>query len=197
MLENGHIAERGNYAELMAADSTFARLSREFGTGDLELEVAAKDDEEKTEDQDRAKGTGAGVAGPRQAGKALMQVEERAVGAVSRSTYFSFLRAANGVVTVPLLVSSLILMAATIGELKGFDAQPTLTSPLLSTLQHIPYLVAGREMGTVSVFLLGHLRGAWYRFGAVDISHGRRLGLAGHLSLYFSSFGRDSKCELP
>lgn len=99
----------------MAANSTFARLSRKFGTGDLEQESVSVEAEKK-EDQDRAEGVGAGAAGPRRTGKALMQVEERAVGAVSRSTYASFLRAANGVVTLPLLILSLVLMAATLGE---------------------------------------------------------------------------------
>jgi ATP-binding cassette, subfamily C (CFTR/MRP), member 1 len=103
----------------MAADSTFARLSREFGTGDVEPQPSAKDVDEEAQDRDPAKGAGAAAAGPPLAAKALMQVEERVVGAVSRSTYLSFLRAANGLVTAPLLVSSLVLMAATLGEFEA------------------------------------------------------------------------------
>lgn len=110
----------------MAAKSTFSRLAHEFGTGD-EKESTASDEEQaqgkaaeaqKQDDEDKAEAKGEGAArrsrGP---GKALMQVEERVVGNITGQTYRALFAAARGKTTVPLLVSSLILMSASQGEL--------------------------------------------------------------------------------
>lgn len=102
----------------MAANSAFARLSREFGSGD-EQEHASNEEEADEKKDDKAKATGEGAAGNRGPGKALMQVEERVVGAVAGSTYKAFLAAARGRTTVPLLAGSLILMSASQGNVSG------------------------------------------------------------------------------
>jgi hypothetical protein len=48
-----------------------------------------------------------------QAGKALMQTEERVTGSVSGRVYGQYIRAGDGVVLVPLLFLSLVLIQAT------------------------------------------------------------------------------------
>lgn len=133
-MENGAIVERGTYAELIADDGTFARLARDFGgnrdSADSETVMREKDvDVAKVVEEEEE----AGVAPKKQAG--MMQVEERATGAVSkgggsfhpvetllsltplspflsRSVYRSYLKAANGFFLVPLVALAAICMQA-------------------------------------------------------------------------------------
>ncbi|KAK4055919.1 hypothetical protein OIO90_003176 [Microbotryomycetes sp. JL221] len=113
VMDNGVIAEQGTYDQLMKDDSHFAKLAREFGTGDK------KDDETEGGDSvtadgtktDRAESDGQGK-GKKTAAKALMQVEERVLGRVQKSTYLGFLKAANGLVTGPLLLLTMSMMCA-------------------------------------------------------------------------------------
>lgn len=113
-MENGKIAEFGTYSELMEADSTFARLARDFGGETRQSEENENDGAAiKPSSSDQAEAAGAAGAGGERVvkeGKGLMQVEERVVGTLS--TYRSFLSAANGIVTVPLLLATLALMSA-------------------------------------------------------------------------------------
>lgn len=95
----------------MSADSTFARLARDFGSG--EQTENASDIPVATPTEAIASQPAEGL---RQT-KALMSVEERATGSVSGSTYASYLRAANGMVTATLLLITLALMAASMGTL--------------------------------------------------------------------------------
>lgn len=115
-MENGRIAEQGTYSELMAANSTFARLARDFGNGDAEVgdDDGATDDKSASKKTDMADAAGSGDERGAKGGKALMQVEERIVGGVAFSTYVSFLSAANGKITGPILLLTLILMAASL-----------------------------------------------------------------------------------
>jgi hypothetical protein len=50
-------------------------------------------------------------------------------------------------------------------------------------------------VGSITGILLGHLRRARHRFSALDVSHGRSLCMAGHVSFRHSSFGCHQECE--
>ncbi|KAG9092782.1 hypothetical protein FRC06_011800 [Ceratobasidium sp. 370] len=105
-MEDGRIAERGTYNELMAKNGAFARFQRQFGAREEAEEgreeegaiESAKAGEEKKEEK---RGTGPA--------KALMQVEERNTGAISGAAYADYFKAANGKILVPLLLLSILL----------------------------------------------------------------------------------------
>ena len=121
-LENGSIVERGSYAELMAANGSFARLSTEFGRvvddagveaeADVEAEGGKKDALKKADD-DKAMAIGLGAKAEKAKDKGLMQKDERTIGAVGGKVYLGFARAAKGQYTVPLLALTMVLMSGT------------------------------------------------------------------------------------
>ena len=113
---DGQIMERGTYAELMANDGVFSKFLREFGS---------KKEGEEIEDVDEAVVEGGVVKGGKgqkesgavtilkeqyKKGKAIMQEEERSVGAVTWHVYKTYLTAGNGIILVPALILSLLLV---------------------------------------------------------------------------------------
>ncbi|KDE07473.1 hypothetical protein MVLG_02337 [Microbotryum lychnidis-dioicae p1A1 Lamole] len=116
-MEQGSIAERGTYTELLAADGAFARLVRDFGSSkgnslDQDDDTLNEKSDADSDRSNKANGKGTGAAAKPTTGKAMMQIEERMSGGISKSTYREFLRASNGAITAPLLVISLFLMSA-------------------------------------------------------------------------------------
>lgn len=104
-MENGSVAERGTYAELIAAEGTFSRLSREYGGARDEVSADAVT-RERTEKVDIQIKEGS----PKQKGAVLMTVEERAMGGVSGSVYRDYLKAGGAYITLPIISVSLVLL---------------------------------------------------------------------------------------
>ncbi|KAG1831205.1 ABC transporter [Suillus subalutaceus] len=101
-LVDGHIAERGTYAELMANDSAFSKFVSEFGSKEDSTKKEEKAVEgAEIEDKKIQKGTTV---------KAMMQEEERNTGAIKWEVYQEYLTAAHGPVLLPLLLLSVIFM---------------------------------------------------------------------------------------
>lgn len=101
---DGRIAERGTHTALMSTDGEFARMFSEFGSNEL-AEAEGSGTEEASSDSVEKK--------PIIQGKGMMQVEERNKGAVAGRVYRAYLRAAKGVVTVPLIILSLLVLQGT------------------------------------------------------------------------------------
>ncbi|KAF8322189.1 hypothetical protein DL93DRAFT_2051237 [Clavulina sp. PMI_390] len=98
-MQDGRIAERGSYNELIAGNGAFAKFVAQFGGKEEEKdEEKAADEEEAIEETTKkpkrndAKGT------------ALMQTEERAIGAVSGWVYHGYFKAGHYKILFPLLV---------------------------------------------------------------------------------------------
>ncbi|KIL59921.1 hypothetical protein M378DRAFT_26751 [Amanita muscaria Koide BX008] len=105
VVANGRVAEDGTYADLMATENgEFARFMNEFAT---------KEDE-KT-DENNAERADNNVSNTKNAkrGAALMQAEERNIGAVPWSVYKIYLSAGKGVAVVPFMFFSLALIQVT------------------------------------------------------------------------------------
>ncbi|KAI6025090.1 hypothetical protein PISMIDRAFT_27312 [Pisolithus microcarpus 441] len=98
---DGQIAESGTHHELMANEGAFARFVREFGSKEgpsKKSEEAKESHSEEPEKKDVVKGKG------------MMQEEERNTGAVRWQIYQQYLSAGHGLIFVPSLLLSLVLM---------------------------------------------------------------------------------------
>lgn len=113
VLDNGRVAEVGTYKDLRAANGTFARLIREFGSEDSEdaKEKEAGDEEQAIEEDnlpkepiDRTKmmtrGLGHGM---------IMQIEERNQGGLKSGTFSGYFKAGKGFIMLPLLLISIVI----------------------------------------------------------------------------------------
>ncbi|KAM6504236.1 ABC transporter [Amanita muscaria] len=101
VVANGRVAEQGTYADLMSTENgEFARTMNEFATkeeGKKEDNNAERADEKGLETKNVTQGA------------ALMQAEERTVGAVPWLAYKIYLSAGKGVAVVPFMFLSLAL----------------------------------------------------------------------------------------
>ena len=101
-LDKGRIVQQGTYAELTSRDdSEFRRVMEEFG--------GVKEEEKVEEEQEAEEEVPAEKASKpvKQESKRLMQEEERAEG-FDGNVYARYLTAANGYVTLPILIVSLL-----------------------------------------------------------------------------------------
>ncbi|GAA5825076.1 hypothetical protein JCM11251_006090 [Rhodosporidiobolus azoricus] len=102
VMENGRIVERGHYQELIAANGSFSRFAQEYGVttaADAKKEVKGA---ENAEPGTERKGV--------PASKPMMQKEEQASGTIGLKVWGAYARAANGWVTVPLVLGTLLAM---------------------------------------------------------------------------------------
>jgi len=108
---DGHIAERGTFEEMMANRGEFSRTFDEFitkGQGDSEGEKA-------TDLEDADVGENARNRRAARRGTAIMQAEERYIGAMNLQVYKRFFQSANGVVVLlPAMFVTIVLMQASI-----------------------------------------------------------------------------------
>ena len=120
-IADGQIMERGTYPELMANDGVFSKFLKEFGskreeeeeeTGDVG-DVAGEGDVAKGEKSEKAPNAGVAIKEKFEKGGAVMQEEERSVGAVTWKVYNTYLTAGNGHILVPALLLSLVLVQGT------------------------------------------------------------------------------------
>ncbi|GAA5990991.1 hypothetical protein JCM10908_006490 [Rhodotorula pacifica] len=127
VMEGGRIAEEGSFDALLNSKSAFSRFAHEYGVVNA---VAKPDENEKEDDTISSEGPDESEATNTQSGKdeknpelaaagkkygssrPLVQKEEQATGSVKYSTWYTFAKAAKGLITVPLVVFSLTLMSA-------------------------------------------------------------------------------------
>ncbi|KAF8134974.1 ABC transporter [Boletus edulis] len=102
-LVDGKIAERGTFESLMASNGAFCKFIEEFGSQQNDSDKNAGEKVEMVRDDKKEQNVGI-------KGKVMMQEEERNTGAIPFMVYREYLFAGNGVVVVPILFLSLILM---------------------------------------------------------------------------------------
>nr|XP_019044875.1 ATP-binding cassette transporter YOR1 [Kwoniella bestiolae CBS 10118]OCF23805.1 ATP-binding cassette transporter YOR1 [Kwoniella bestiolae CBS 10118] len=112
MMEDGRIGEMGTYNELKARDGAFARLIREFGNEEqheeaIEQEEDAMNTSGPAHKYDRSKMVAKGTA------HTLMQAEERNTGALKKGTFWSYIKAGNGLFMAPILLVAIAFAQAT------------------------------------------------------------------------------------
>jgi hypothetical protein len=107
---DGQIAERGTFEEMMANGGEFSRTFDEFVTknqNDPEGEKAV--DLEDADVDENAKKRRAAARGA-----ALMQAEERNTGAVNFQVYKQYFQSGNGVVLLPAVLVTIVLMQTSV-----------------------------------------------------------------------------------
>ena len=107
---DGRITEHGTFDEMMSNREDFARTFDEFVTkdqteskGDKVVDIEDGDADEDTKKRQAAK-----------RGAQLMQVEERNTGVVPFHVYKQYIQSANGVVLLPVMLVTMVLMQVSI-----------------------------------------------------------------------------------
>ena len=105
---DGQIAERGTFEEMMTNRGEFSRTFDEFVTKDQEDSEGEKlmDIEDADVDENAEKRQAA------RRGAAIMQAEERNIGAMNLQVYKRFFQSGDGVVLLPSMFVTLVLMQA-------------------------------------------------------------------------------------
>lgn len=107
---DGRIAERGTFEEMMASRGEFSRNFDEFVTKDQEdSEGGEAVDLEDADVDDNAK-----KRRTARRGAALMQTEERNTGAVNLQVYKRYFQSGNGVVLLPIMFVTMVLMQTSV-----------------------------------------------------------------------------------
>ena len=114
-IADGQVMERGTYAELMANDGVFSKFIKEFGSKEEEETegvdgVAAEGEVAKRGKSQKGSSVVTALKEQYKKGKTIMQDEERSVGAVTWQVYKTYLTAGNGIILVPALILSLLLV---------------------------------------------------------------------------------------
>ena len=107
---DGRITEHGTFDEMMSNREDFARTFDEFVTkdqteskGEKVVDIEDGDADENTKKRQAAK-----------RGAQLMQVEERNTGVVRFHVYKQYIQSANGVVLLPVMLVTMVLMQVSI-----------------------------------------------------------------------------------
>lgn len=127
VMENGKIAEEGSFATLVNSKSAFSRFAHEYGVVNAVAatnkktkvhDVDGSTDDDTHADSDEIEETNPELAAGKTYGSSrpLVQKEEQATGSIKLSTWYTFAKAANGLVTVPSVLLSLTLMSASQSE---------------------------------------------------------------------------------
>jgi hypothetical protein len=107
---DGHIAELGTFDEMMVNRGDFSRTFEEFVTKDQnESEGEKTVDLEDVDADENAKKRRAAKRGAQ-----LMQAEERNTGAVNLQVYKQYFRSGNGLVLLPVMFVTIVLMQTSI-----------------------------------------------------------------------------------
>ncbi|KAG6900221.1 hypothetical protein C0993_001290 [Termitomyces sp. T159_Od127] len=105
-ITDGRIAEHGTYTELVKKAGEFAKFVQEFGASNEQEKKEVEEDAVagaiEEADEGRRKRTTPGAA--------LMQAEERNTGAISLEVYKEYSKAGRGLIILPLLFLSLVLI---------------------------------------------------------------------------------------
>jgi ABC-type Fe3+/spermidine/putrescine transport system ATPase subunit len=110
VVDEGTIAEQGTYNDLMDRGDAFARFINEFGSSEQGaaekegIQSSTHPKEQAGEDEKDTKLMNAA------AGAALMQEEERNIGAVSGAVYKAYYKAGHGGILTPFLIVSVLMM---------------------------------------------------------------------------------------
>ncbi|KAF5017073.1 hypothetical protein F66182_11052, partial [Fusarium sp. NRRL 66182] len=118
-MEKGRIAEQGSYEQLCSQNGSFSHFaSFSLLSADSASDSETSHDSERESDEDtkvkESLATGSGEKQEAKArGKEVMQTEERVVGSVSGWTYIRYMQFGNAWLTVPLLITSIIVYQGT------------------------------------------------------------------------------------
>ncbi|KAG6830985.1 hypothetical protein H0H92_013457 [Tricholoma furcatifolium] len=116
VMDNGVIAEKGRYDDLIGDSLIFSRLMEEYGSLSCDSKEAAAEKPGRT---DTAEFDNGGQGGKKSDG-ALMQAEERNTGSVAWKVYGGYLHFAGGVIWAPIIVFLLVLSQGSQGTIHNF-----------------------------------------------------------------------------
>lgn len=107
VVDEGTIAEQGTYSDLMDRGDAFAQFVKEFGSS--EQGTAGEGGIQSSSRLKEQAGEGEKLMNAA-AGAALMQEEERNIGAVSGAVYKAYYKAGHGPILTPFLIFSVLMM---------------------------------------------------------------------------------------
>lgn len=104
----------------MEKSTVFAKLIEEHGSVEREEEDEVEHPDKKRQMTKGEEHESAGHDGLAKKGAALMQTEERNIGAVTWDVYKGYLRFAGGLIWAPIVIGLLALTQGAQGTLSGF-----------------------------------------------------------------------------
>ncbi|GAA6021728.1 hypothetical protein JCM11491_001395 [Sporobolomyces phaffii] len=107
VIKEGRIVESGTFSELMRTGGEFSRFAKDHG---MDQDIEQPKGEAEIIKPNSKQETGKAEIG--KAGRPLQLKEDQASGAISFKVWRAYAKAANGYITIPLMLLSLILMGA-------------------------------------------------------------------------------------